>query len=342
LVVMARRSRENFPEQWHHVYGRGVAGRTVFEDGIDRAAFFEVLQKQVMLGRIVVFAYVLMTNHYHLLLKSPTGELDLAMRDMLRDYVLFFNPRHGRDGPLFKSRYGSKPVGTMDGQRRVLGYIDRNPVSAGMVGRAIDYAHGSAYHFHRGTAPSWLNTSWAASVLEQSCGVVGMPVGSYGTGAVQSAEFERESDQLVEARMQCVGTVDPLDRALESLEEKGRFLDEYFRARRLGVDRLDREMPVAAIDTVLRVCRQMEAAAGGGWLERTKFGYQNIWDTATAGVLVRMAGCSAESAGKPLRMGKRSVDRRLVEHEDRLVGDSEYEARVHVIAWEVLWGSGGC
>ncbi|WP_145203789.1 hypothetical protein [Planctomycetes bacterium Poly30] len=304
---------------------------------MDRAKFYSLVEKQVSLGRIVVFAFVLMTNHYHFLLMSPTGELDLAMRDIFREYVLYFNSRHGRDGPLYRARYSSKPVVTSDYKRRVLWYIDRNPVAAGIVERAIDYPHGSAYRFHRGIAPSWLNTEWAASIVEEMHGVVGMPVGTYGTGGC--SRFGSESDRLVEARMNSAGTVDPLDRSLETEEERNDFLTEYLGARE--PEALLMEMPVAAAETVIRVCRSLEAAEGP-WLQPARRKHWDLFATARMGLLKRMAGFTIDEVARHAGIGRSAAARALAHHEDRLARDPGYRTRVHGIARAVLWGDEVC
>lgn len=336
---MGRKPRQNNPGATHHVYGRGVAGRTIFEDGVDRGVFYSLLEKQVALGRLVVYAFVLMSNHFHLLVMSPTGELDLAMRDLLRDYVLIFNPRHLRDGPLFKSRYGSKPVSSINYKRRVLAYIDRNPVAARMASQAIDYPHGSAYRFHHGTAPPWLNTSWVESLLEETRGIVGMPVGTYGTGG--RGAFEAENDEFVEARMNSVGWIDPLDRALETPEQRDVFLRELFSTRSVDGTQRAHELPVAAATTVMRVCKKLQETSPP-WLERTSRGACDLWEAAMSGLLIRMSGITGDAVGRTLRLGRAAVARRVATHQDRLVRDPGYEARIHEVAREVLWGGGSC
>ena len=89
---------------------RAVGKRTLFEDKKDIRLFLACVARSVRRGEIRVHAYVIMTTHFHLLLESVKGELDVAMRRIESEYVMAFNRRHGRDGPLVRGRFRSKLV----------------------------------------------------------------------------------------------------------------------------------------------------------------------------------------------------------------------------------------
>jgi hypothetical protein len=287
----------------------------------------------VLAGRLVVFAYVLMTNHFHLLVMSPRGELALAMRDLLRPFVLIFNPRQGRDGPLFRSRFGSKPVETRDYKVSVLRYIDRNPVGAGMVARGIDYPHGSAFHFHRGTSPRWLNQSWAERVLREGRGIAGLPKGAYGAGLAQP--YDKEADQLVEARMRSAGTVDPLNRDFANSDARCEFLASYLEQVSTGT-RSSRELPTASSLTVTRCCDEL-ADKEGDWCVRLGKRPAGWLEIVKSGLLRRMTGCSELQIGQDLGWSRWTVARRADLHEELFRDDSEYRAMAMRVAGRVLW-----
>ena len=84
-------------------------------------------------------AYCLMGNHLHLLAKDCNDSLQHMMKAIGVRYVAYYNRRYQRTGPLFQGRYKSQPVTTKGYFLRVLRYIHRNPVAAGMVQDMQDY-----------------------------------------------------------------------------------------------------------------------------------------------------------------------------------------------------------
>ena len=129
---MARRSRQDEPGRWHHVMNRAIARRTLFEDRTDVRYFLSRLAREVRAGRLEMQAWSVMGTHFHLLVRSPRGELSQAMRRAQSEYVCHFNRRHRRDGTLIRGRFLSKPVTTERHRRVLVAYIDQNPVVAGM------------------------------------------------------------------------------------------------------------------------------------------------------------------------------------------------------------------
>lgn len=77
---MARPLRIDVEDGWYHVYGRGIDRRNIFNDDRERLHFLELLALLVERYRIVVHAYALMSNHYHLILQTPEANLSAAMQ----------------------------------------------------------------------------------------------------------------------------------------------------------------------------------------------------------------------------------------------------------------------
>jgi putative transposase len=135
----------------HHVTQRGNARQTVFEDPEDRRVYLKLLRGHAMKQRLDIWAWCLMTNHIHLLVVPGTGEgLAKALGSTHRDYARYRNTRSGRSGHLWQARYYSCPVDDR-GIFPVMAYIERNPVRAGVVGRAEDYLWSSAASHVGGT-----------------------------------------------------------------------------------------------------------------------------------------------------------------------------------------------
>ena len=99
---MARPLRIQFPGACYHVTARGNERKPIFRDDRDRERFLERLAAVVRRYRLTLHAYVLMRNHYHLLLTTPTGNLAAAVRQLNGVYTQDFNRRHRRSATSCK------------------------------------------------------------------------------------------------------------------------------------------------------------------------------------------------------------------------------------------------
>ncbi|MBW2187841.1 MAG: transposase [Deltaproteobacteria bacterium] len=112
---------------------RGRRREDIFEDDGDFRLFLEVLKDTAKMWNLKVSAYCLMSNHYHLLVQTPDGNLSRCMRHLNGVYTQRYNRKHGLDGQLFRGRYKSVLVEEDHYLLELLRYIHRNPVAAGMV-----------------------------------------------------------------------------------------------------------------------------------------------------------------------------------------------------------------
>jgi REP element-mobilizing transposase RayT len=116
---------------------------------------------------ISVYAYVLMSNHYHLMVKTERANLKKAMHWFGTTYTQRFNIRHSRKGHLFQGRYKSILVQNDDYLLQLSCYIHRNPLRAGIVKRLADYRWSSYLVYAYGLkAPEWLQTDLVLSQFE--------------------------------------------------------------------------------------------------------------------------------------------------------------------------------
>ena len=138
-----------------HVVQRGVNRVDVFVDDADRWHYLALLGRVCREQGVALHAYVLMTNHVHLLVSaSEVGALAATMHRIGTSYALAFNRRHGRVGTLWQGRFKSCLV---DHDRYLLAvyrYIELNPVRAGMVNRPEAYRWSSVH----GNAGYWTDT----------------------------------------------------------------------------------------------------------------------------------------------------------------------------------------
>jgi putative transposase len=137
---MPRLPRLQLPEMPLHVVQRGNDHQPCFLDDLDRVRFLDDLRVLSRDAGCAVHAYVLMTNHVHVLLTpTPTGRVDRLMQSLGRRYVRYFNDRHARSGTLWQGRYKAGLVDADDFLLRCYRYIELNPVRAALVRTAADY-----------------------------------------------------------------------------------------------------------------------------------------------------------------------------------------------------------
>jgi putative transposase len=166
---MARPLRIEYPGAWYHVMNR-VAGRgLVFKERWTTDLFLRMLQDLGQRFDVECHAYCFMGNHYHLLLRTPEGNLGRGMRHFSGLFTQQYNRHLKRDGALFRGRYKAILVDADSYLLAVSRYIHRNPLEAGIV-RKLDTYAGSSYPAYVGRAdtPSWLKTDFALDILGSS------------------------------------------------------------------------------------------------------------------------------------------------------------------------------
>jgi REP element-mobilizing transposase RayT len=125
---MARPLRIQYSGAVYHVTCRGNERKEIFKDDQDRETFLEILTKSSGIYTIKIFSYMLMENHFHLLVETPLGNLGRFMRHFNITYTGYYNRRHNRVGHLYQGRYKSILV-DKDSYLSVLSrYIHLNPV----------------------------------------------------------------------------------------------------------------------------------------------------------------------------------------------------------------------
>ena len=130
---MPRQSRIDAPGALHHIMVRGIDRKRLFADDSDREDFIGRLSGLVEESRTRCYAWALMTNHVHLLLRTGTVAIASVMRRLLTGYAIRFNRRHRRCGHLFQNRYKSILCEEDPYLKQLVAYIHLNPVRAGLV-----------------------------------------------------------------------------------------------------------------------------------------------------------------------------------------------------------------
>jgi REP element-mobilizing transposase RayT len=156
---MSRAWRIEYPEALYHVLSRGNERREIFVDDDDRRLFLDTLGEMAERFEADIAAYVLMGNHYHLLLRTRRPNLSKCMQWFGVTYTNRFNALNAHSGHLFQGRFKSMIVQNDAYLLRLSYYIHRNPVRAGIVERLADYRWSSYPVYACGRkAPAWLNT----------------------------------------------------------------------------------------------------------------------------------------------------------------------------------------
>lgn len=144
---MARQPRLTVAGYPHHVIQRGNDRQPIVRDDADREKLVALLTEQSAIFKVAVHAYVIMDNHFHLLVTPATGEgLPKMMQAVGRSYVRYFNNLYQRTGTLWEGRYRSNLIESERYLLTCMVYIDLNPVRAGVVTQPADFRWSSHRH----------------------------------------------------------------------------------------------------------------------------------------------------------------------------------------------------
>lgn len=145
---MARLPRLTLPGYPHHVIQRGNNRQAIFATTADYRTLLDLLEENAKKFDVAVHAYVLMSNHFHLLATPQTADgLPKMMQAVGRSYVRYFNDTQKRTGTLWEGRYKSTLIQTDRYLLACMAYIDLNPVRAGLVAQPQDYPWSSHSHY---------------------------------------------------------------------------------------------------------------------------------------------------------------------------------------------------
>ena len=158
---MARPLRLEFAGALYHVTSRGDGQEDIYLDAEDREDILELLGQACQRFNWTVYAYCLMSNHYHLVVETAEGNLSRGMRHLNGVYTQRFNRRHGRVGHVFQGRYKAIVVQKEAYLLELSRYVVLNPVRARLVRAAGDWRW-SSYRAMTGQkpAPAWLDRDW--------------------------------------------------------------------------------------------------------------------------------------------------------------------------------------
>jgi len=264
---MPRRARLDAPGTLHHVIVRGIEKRRIVDDDKDRRQFIERLGNLSQNTQTAIYAWSLMSNHAHMLVRSGPQGLASFMRKFLTGYAGYYNRQHDRHGHLFQNRYKSIVVEEDTYFKELVRYIHLNPLRAKMVDslEALDCypwsGHGSVMGY---VEYGWHETgyvlNWFGKRLKHARGVYrifvekGIAMGQQphlvGGGLVRSAGGWSEVKALRRIGMQEKSD----DRILGHGAFVSQLLSEVDLAKKYRWANIDREK--AAFELVEQYCQE--------------------------------------------------------------------------------------
>jgi REP element-mobilizing transposase RayT len=148
---------------------RGKNGETIFLEDADYLAFIDLLKESTSMWNIKIAAFCLMSNHYHLLLQTPDGNLSRCMRHINGIYTQYFNRNYKKDGSLFRGRYKAIIVDADSYLLQLFRYIHKNPLRAGIVKELKKYYWNSHNAYITNKAQwNWIYKDFILSMLENN------------------------------------------------------------------------------------------------------------------------------------------------------------------------------
>ncbi|HEY2094452.1 MAG TPA: transposase [Thermoanaerobaculia bacterium] len=260
---MARALRTDFAGALHHVTSRGNERRPIFFDDRDREMFLAFLGQTVRRFGWSVTAFVLMTNHFHLVVQTSEGNLSRGMHWLNTKYVVWFNRTHERSGHLYGGRFKAFLIDKETYFSEVLRYVVLNPVRAKMVERPENYRW-SSYRATAGleSAPDWLDVTGALVCFAPDREMAQTFYRDFVQQKIDSAE--RLWDRVINGIY--LGSDAWAKSVRKWIEAKPRSIDHPKRQRAIGRPKMH-----AVVSAVARVAGETAAAiraARGGALRR--------------------------------------------------------------------------
>jgi REP element-mobilizing transposase RayT len=146
---MSRPLRVEYPGALYHVVSHGNGRLWLFKHDDAYSTFLDVLEEYIKKYYVVIHNFVVMRNHFHLIVETKLSNLGVFMNQVLRDYAMYFNRVSRRRGSVFRSRYGAFLVQKDVYYRQLTKYVFFNPVKARLVKHPGEYKYSSLWYIMR-------------------------------------------------------------------------------------------------------------------------------------------------------------------------------------------------
>lgn len=166
---MARPLRIEYEDAFYHVTQRGIERRNIFSEDTDKDKFLSYLDQAHTAYRAIIHTYVLMSNHYHLILQTPKANLSKIMHFLNASYATYFNIKRKRAGPLYQGRYKAILVQQDEYLHHLSRYIHLNPVRINIVKDPKEYPWSSyKYFISNQKPPRWFDIGFILSMFNKN------------------------------------------------------------------------------------------------------------------------------------------------------------------------------
>lgn len=184
---MPRQNRRLSKSSMYHVMLRGNERKEIFIDEEDKLRIIDTLEEKKRKQEYYLYAYCLMDNHAHLLIKEGKDNISRAMKRIQTSYAYYFNKKYNRVGHVFQGRYRSEAIEDERYLLSVVRYIHNNPVHAGMVKNAAEYKW-SSYN-------TYMNNSYVSNNIINRVEILKIFSEDEQKALKLFAEFTKENDK---------------------------------------------------------------------------------------------------------------------------------------------------
>lgn len=166
---MARPLRIEYPNAFYHAIQRGIERKDIFLSDKDKEKFLSYLDLAYQAYGAIIHAYILMKNHYHIIIETPRANLSKVMHYLNTSYAAYFNTKYKRVGPLYQGRFKAILVKQDEYLHHLSRYIHLNPLRAGISKLPEEYRWSSyGYFTSNPKPPRWLNTNFILSIFDKN------------------------------------------------------------------------------------------------------------------------------------------------------------------------------
>jgi len=162
---MPRHSRIKSDSNIYHIMSRALNKQLLFDEEIDYLRFLQILSIVKKEFKLRVYAYCLMSNHVHLIVRDTNAELSNAMKQLNSRYAMYYNKKNTRVGYVFSDRFKSEAIESKDYLLNCIRYIHQNPVKANICSKVNQYKF-SSIHAYKRDKGNFLNIVDAKPVLK--------------------------------------------------------------------------------------------------------------------------------------------------------------------------------
>ncbi|MDD2427153.1 MAG: transposase [Eubacteriales bacterium] len=156
---MPRRPRINAPGMIYHIFQRGNNKEYIFDRDEDKLSILYLLEEHTQKADFELLAFVIMSNHYHLILQLKEAPMHIFMHRIISNFAKSYNKRQRRSGHVFEGRYNSIPVKDEPHLLDLLRYVHQNPVRAGICKQVHEYAWSSDQFYRKQDYEGLINTA---------------------------------------------------------------------------------------------------------------------------------------------------------------------------------------